>query len=88
MDDKNDNQQSKYICPRCRSKNIVWWEENVIEHLYKIKKDGEKFKKPFEKLYSNADALEGIKCLDCHNYMNMIMVDDEEYDEWLQSTTD
>ena len=74
--------QTKYICPHCKSKNLVIWEQNVVEHLYKIKKDGKPYKKPFSKEYTFTDVLEGLKCLDCNENINYV---DDDYQLWLRS---
>lgn len=75
----NKKFQTKYICPKCGSKNVVVWEENVIEHLYCIKKDGNSYKRPFSKEYKG-DVLSGLKCMDCLEYENFM--EDKEIAKW------
>lgn len=73
--------QTKYKCPKCSSKNIIIWEENIIEHFYHITIDGKQYKKPYKKEYKGSDIHSGLKCKDCNEYENFY--NDEEIKKWL-----
>lgn len=69
----------KYRCPECGSTNLGWWEEQITEIHYKLRKDGKPYKKPYEHSLSGADGHEGIECLDCRNLANVLS---DDFKEW------
>lgn len=61
----------KYKCPKCGSTDIFYWKECVKTTHYKIKQDGEPYKRPYETRMDIMDN-EGLECDTCGNILNTI----------------
>lgn len=77
---KPETAQKFYKCPYCGSKNIAWWEERVVERLYKIKRDGTPYKTQFLVDESNSDPNEGTLCMDCKETCDWTS---EKFKDWI-----
>ena len=63
---------SKYRCPKCGSTDIVFAEESVTKRQFKIKKNGDPYKKPYATDHFYTDQIvEYIECSNCFEYCNL-----------------
>jgi ribosomal protein S27E len=66
-------------CPECNSSNVIFWQEFNITKEFKIKKNGEPYKKPFNNYDTSSSMPYGYKCEDCNNFG---YINDYEYKTW------
>lgn len=65
----------KIKCPNCGSFNIHYYQDKIFTFHYKIKKNGEPYKRPCFKAYELDEAY-GYVCDDCHSISGIYQMSD------------
>ena len=77
------NMITKIKCPHCGSTNILFFQEYTITRHFKLKKNGEPYKRPIKEYYNKEDGgmPAGYQCQDCKAFASIWNEDIKDWEE-------